>query len=57
MIIHYGGSTEHTNKWTNEDSHVAGESKETEGSRLSVLCAVLGEHGSDGDDCSRKDAA
>ena len=48
--------TQHTNEWSDEDADVAGKSKETECPCLSVLCAVFREHGSDGDDCSRKDA-
>jgi hypothetical protein len=44
-----------TDQWANENPHVAGESKETESSCLSMLGAILGEHGSDSDNCSSKD--
>jgi hypothetical protein len=45
-----------TDQRANENPHVAGESKETESSCLSMLGAILGEHGSDSDNCSSKDA-
>ena len=45
-----------TDQGTEEDTHIAGESKEAKSSCLSVLRAILRDHGSDGDNRSSKDA-
>jgi hypothetical protein len=54
LLVH-NSWTKPTNKWANEDTHVAGESKEAKSSCLSMLGAVLGHHGSDSDYRASKD--
>jgi hypothetical protein len=56
MIFRYGQRIP-TNQWTKEDTQVAGEREEAESPGLGLLCADLTQHGSYGDDRTRKDSS